>query len=152
MLFSLVFTLTACATSPPSAPAARASSEQTPVDTAFDYRTAIHHYIETMARTQAPVPDTLFIGHHPDFPAIALPDTMGRTVVRIIDPAQAEHYDRSESFAYLNVFGRFAQGAAEFTIVRFERGMRHRTDGRDDRQLHYTTGPGPRQFVLKDIR
>lgn len=126
-------------------------AQPTRVDTALAYRTAIRDYLVAMANTDAPVPDTLFIGRHPDFPATALPDTMGGKTVRIIAPAEAVGFQEAGRFAYLNVIAWFPPGQAEFIVVRFEQGMRHRTDGRDDRQLHYSLSEVPPYFVLDSI-
>ncbi len=121
------------------------------LDTAAAYRTAIAEYIKVFRKSDASFPDTVYIGRHAEFPGIELPDTIGNTFIRIVTPAEGEALKEGEHFAYLNIFGWFATGQAEFYVVNFTHGMRHWPDGRDDRHLRFAIGSGPTELVLDTL-
>ena len=124
------------------------------LDTAQAYRRAIADYIALVAEDSgaAPIPDTLYIGRHADFPNIELSERMAQTTIRLVTPEAAEALRESEHFAYLNIFGWFTPGEAEFKVVRFRQGMWHDPVGRDDRQLFYVIDPANASWTLDSLR
>jgi hypothetical protein len=154
---SLILVLLSCgATHREAAPtAAVAFVEPAPgLDTAQAYTRAIADYIALVARDSdaISIPDTLYIGRHADFPNIELPERIGHTTVRLVTPEAAEALRGGEHFAYLNIFGWFTSGEAEFKVVRFRHGMRHDPAGRDDRQLFYVIDPANGSLTLDSLR
>lgn len=152
VLASILFLLIACSTPPhdtvPTPAPADASQE---LDTADVYRIAIADYIKAMYHEDGSFPDTLFIGRHDEFPDIQLPGIIDSTCIRIVTPSEAMVLRSGPHFAYLNIFGWFSPDKLEFFAVRFEEGMRHRPDGRDDRHLYYRIGAGQNQFALDSL-
>lgn len=122
---------------PTSVPAIPVSAQAPALDTAAAYRTAIADYISAVDTSAAPLPDTVYIGRHVDFPPIELPTMIARRYVRIIDPAVGEAEKQRTRFAYLNIFATYTPGEVEFYVVRFAQGLRHRPDGAEDRHLYY---------------
>lgn len=124
------------------------------LDTAQAYSRAIADYIALVARDSdaTPIPDTLYIGRHADFPDIELVERIGRTTVQLVTPEAAESLREDEHFAYLNIFGWFTPGEAEFKVVRFRHGMRHDPAGRDDRQLFYVIDPANASLTMDSLR
>ncbi len=124
------------------------------LDTAHAYSRAIADYIELVAKDSgaAPIPDTLYIGRHADFPNIELSERIAHTTIRLVTPAAAEALREGEHFAYLNIFGWFTPGEAEFMVVRFRQGMRHDPAGRDDRHLFYIIDPANASLTLDSLR
>ena len=121
------------------------------LDTAAAYRTAIADHILAMDTSTAPLPDTVYIGRHWDFPPIELPAVIARRSVRIVDPAVGESEKHRTHFAYLNIFATFTPGQVEFYVVRFAQGLRHKPDGAEDRHLYYRVGKGKEGFVLERV-
>lgn len=119
-------------------------------DTVAAYRTAIADYLAAMDTTASPLPDTVFVGRHPDFPDIELPDPIAGRRILLIDPTAAEAVKDRTHFAYLNVFATFTPGRVEFFVVRFGEGFRHRPDGAQDRHLHYRVD-GQHGLVLEQM-
>lgn len=113
------------------------SAQASALDTAAAYRTAIADYIHAMDTTAAPLPDTVYIGRHAEFPRIELPAVIARRAIRIIDPAVGESEQQRAHFAYLNMIATFTPGQVEFYVVRFVQGLRHQPDGAEDRRLYY---------------
>lgn len=122
------------------------------LDTAQAYATAIADYIRAVRERNGPFPDTVYIGRHQDFPSIALPAAIERTSVRILDPPATGVWMNNVRFVYLNVFAWFKGDEAEFMVIRFGQGMRHRTDGGDDLHLYYGVGDGQKEFTLDSLR
>ncbi len=124
------------------------------LDTAHAYSRAIADYIDLGAEDSGttPIPDTLYIGRHADFPDIELPERIAHTTIRLITPEAAEGLREGEHFAYLNIFGWFSPGEAEFKLVRFRQGMRHDPAGRDDRDLFYIIDPANASLTLDSLR
>lgn len=124
------------------------------LDTAQAYSRAIGDYIALMAKDSgaAPIPDTLYIGRHADFPDIELPERIAHTIIRLVAPEATEALREGEHFAYLNIFGWFTSGGAEFKLVRFRQGMRHDPAGRDDRDLFYVIDPANASLTLDGLR
>ena len=84
------------------------------------YSSAIAEYIEASFDADQPTPDTLFIGKHPDFPDISLPDRIQDTPVLLLTPAEADpRVEYHTSMVYLNVIGWVNKNRAEFLIVTF---------------------------------
>ena len=133
----LVLVLLACQRTQPHAQASPPPESAQPLDTSSAYRTAIADYITAMDTSAAPLPDTVYIGRHVEFPRIALPAVIAGRSVRIIDPEVGESEKHRTRFAYLNIFATFTPGEAEFYVVRFAQGLRHQPDGAEDRHLHY---------------
>ncbi|MBL7955089.1 MAG: hypothetical protein JNJ91_08610 [Flavobacteriales bacterium] len=106
-------------------------------DTSAAYHMAIEDHIAAMDTVTAPLPDTVYIGRHEDFPSINLPAIIAQRFIRIIDPAEGEIDKHRERFAYLNIFATHTPENLEFFIVRFGQGLRHRSDGSEDRHLFY---------------
>lgn len=107
------------------------------LDTSAAYRTAITDYIMALDTTDAPLPDTVYIGRHQDFPRIELPGVMAGRTIRVVEPGEVEQEKHMTHFAYLNVFATITPGKMEFFMVRFSQGTRHRPDGSEDRHLYY---------------
>ncbi len=106
-------------------------------DTAAIHSAAITELIRVMDSTDMQLPDTIFIGRHPDFPGIELPpEIAGRTILRM-DPAGTEDVKYRKRFAYLNIFATWSSAEVEFFVVRFREGFNHRPDGAEDRFLTY---------------
>lgn len=134
----LVLALLACqGTPPPTRLAEGLDPVNASLDTASAYRTAIADYIHAMDTSMAPLPDTVYIGRHIEFPLIELPGVIAKRTVRLVDPGEGESEQHHALFAYLNIFTTYAPGKVEFYVVRFEQGLRHRPDGDEDRHLHY---------------
>lgn len=137
----LAIALVACQGTPPRAQVvAPVAPLHASVDTTSSYRTAIADYIQAMDTSAAPLPDTVYIGRHPEFPRIELPSVIARRSVRVIDPAVGESEKRHARFAYLNIVSTFTPGQVEFYVVRFAQGLRHQPDGAEDRHLYYRVG------------
>lgn len=129
--------------------------EPAPVlDTAYAYTRAIADYIALVAKDNGatPIPDTLYIGRHADFPDIELPGRIGHTTIRLVTPEAVEALREGEHFAYLNIFGWFTSSEAEFKLVRFRQGMRHDPAGRDDRDLFYIIDPANASLTKDSLR
>jgi hypothetical protein len=124
------------------------------MDTAQAYTRAIADYIALVAKDSGatPIPDTLYIGRHADFPDIELPERIGHTNIRLVTPEAAEAIREGEHFAYLNIFGWFTPGEAEFKLVLFRQGMRHDPAGRDDRDLFNIIDPAKATLTLDSLR
>jgi hypothetical protein len=124
------------------------------LDTAQAYTRAIADYIALVAKDSdaIPIPDTLYIGRHVDFPNIELSERIGHTTVRLVTPEAVKAVREGEHFAYLNVFGWFTPGEAEFKVVRFGQGWRHDPTGGDDRQLFYVIDPANASLTLDSLR
>lgn len=124
------------------------------LDTAHAYTRAIADHIALVAKDSgaAPIPDTLYIGRHADFPNIELPESIAHTTIRLVTPEAAEALREGEHFAYLNIIGWFIPGEAEFKVIRFRQGMRHDPAGRDDRQLFYIIDPANASLTLDSLR
>lgn len=124
------------------------------LDTAHAYSRAIADYIALVAKDSgaAPIPDTLYIGRHADFPNIELPESIAHTTIRLITPEAAEALREGEHFAYVNIIGWFIPGEAEFKVLRFRQGMRHDPAGRDDRHLFYIIDPANASLTLDSLR
>ncbi len=154
---SLILVLLSCGASHREAAptAAVASVDPGPgLDTSQAYSRAIADYIALVAKDSgaAAIPDTLYIGRHADFPDIELPERIGHTTVRLVTPEAAEAVREGEHFAYLNIFGWFTSGEAEFKVVRFRHGMRHDPVGGDDRQLFYVIDPANASLTMDSLR
>jgi hypothetical protein len=154
---SLILVLLSCVASQREAAptAVGASVEPAPgLDTAQAYTRAIADYIALVARDSdaISIPDTLYIGRHADFPNIELSERIGHTTVQLVTPEAAESLREGEHFAYLNIFGWFTPGEAEFKVVRFRQGMRHDPAGRDDRQLFYVIDPANARLTMDSLR
>ena len=148
-LFLLAFM--ACQGDPPPAqPAAQPAPSPAVLDTAAAFRTAVADYIRAMDTSAAPLPDTVFIGRHVEFPLIALPHTIANRTVLLIEPSIGEAEQQRTPFAYLNIFTDWTPGEVEFYVVRFAHGLKHDPDGADDRHLHYRVN-GTHELVLETV-
>lgn len=137
--FSFVLpVLLACSnTSPSHAPAQPSPVVEEPLDTAAAYRIAIADYIAAMDTSDAPLPDTVFIGRHPVFPHIAMPLIIAHRTVLIIDPSEGPKEQHRPRFTYLNIIGTVTPRRAQFYFIRFGKNLAHRPDGAEDRHLYY---------------
>lgn len=154
---SLILVLLSCGASHREAAPTAVGASVVPgpgLDTAQAYSRAIADYIALVAKDSdaIPIPDTLYIGRHADFPDIELPERIGHTTIRLVKPEAAEALREGEHFAYLNIFGWFTSGGAEFKLVRFRQGMRHDPAGRDDRDLFYVIDPANASLTLDGLR
>ncbi len=120
-------------------------------DTAEAYRSAIAEYITVLRQRDGSFPDTIYIGRHDELPDIELPAVIEQTSVHIISPAEAGALRSGAHFTYLNIFGWFTAGQAEFFVVNFKQDMRHWPDGRDDLHLRFTHGAGQSGPVLDSV-
>lgn len=133
-----LFTLLACGVSQPDTATTRAAADQQmALDTAFAYRTAIADYIHVMDTSASPLPDTVYIGRHPEFPRIELPAVIARRSVLLVYPPVGESEKHSPRFAYLNIFPTYTPGQVEFYVIRFAQGLSHQPDGAEDCHLYY---------------
>src|ERR1044071_8082603 len=83
------------------------------------YTTAIAEYIKA-AYAGKPLPDTLFIGRHPELPDIELPATIQNTNIQLLTDAGArKKLAYRTSLVYLNVMGHTCAEHPEFLIVCF---------------------------------
>ena len=150
---TLLVVLLACACDRAPRPVIPSEADHTRiglVDTVAAYHTAISDYILAMDTTAAPLPDTMYIGRHMDFPRIELPGVMAGRTVRVVEPGEVEQEKHVAPFAFLNVFATMTPDEVEFFVVRFGQGLRHRTDGADDRHLYYRVGEGG-ELVLERV-
>ena len=145
---SIVLFVLACGASHRDATPTVSVNAEHGLDTAEAYRTAIADHIHAMDTSAAPLPDTVYIGRHAEFPRIELPTVIARRFVRIIDPAEGESEKHRAHFAYLNIFPMYAPEQVEFYVIRFAQGMRHQPDGSEDRHLYYRVGE-KKELVLE---
>lgn len=84
------------------------------------YVQAIGDYIKEAYKKGKPLPDTLFIGKHPDFPDITLPATIEGANIALItgDEGQAKMAYRKK-LVYLNVMSWIDKERAQLLIVTF---------------------------------
>ncbi|MBK9758678.1 MAG: hypothetical protein IPO90_01585 [Flavobacteriales bacterium] len=94
------------------------------LDTAQAYRNAIASYIKAVSKNGDALPDTLYIGRHMDLPNIELPAVIEHVNIRSLTEEEAERVKDLDGFVYLNMFGWFAGGSAEFLVVTFRHGFR----------------------------
>ena len=132
---------------------APAGSAQTSVfapepDTAQAYRTAIAEYIKATRERSGAFPDTLYIGRHAEFPAIALPPVIAHVNIRIVTPGSAEALKNDPHFVYLNVFCWFTEKEAEFLVVTFGSRFRHVRDI----NMHFNYSSQHEEFLLDGSR
>lgn len=154
---SLILVLLSCGASHRDAELTAAVASVVPgpgLDTAQAYSRAIADYIALVAKDSdtVPIPDTLYIGRHADFPNIELSERIGHTTVQLVTPEAAESLREGEHFAYVNIFGWFTPGEAEFKVVRFRQGMRHDPAGGDDRQLFYVIDSANASLTMDSLR
>jgi hypothetical protein len=116
-----------------AAPAPRPSA----LDTAAVYRAAIADHIRVMDSTDMQLPDTVFIGRHPELPGIELPPEIAGRTILLIDPVESGDLKYRKRFAFLNIFATWSSAEVEFFVVRFKEGFSHRPDGAEDRFLAY---------------
>lgn len=107
------------------------------IDTVQAFTKAIADHIKAMRERDVPFTDTVYINKHDQFPQIDLPALIGATTIRVLTSAEATMVKDGERFVCLNIIGWFTNSTAEFQVITFERGFRHRPDGRDDRHLYY---------------
>jgi len=82
------------------------------------YCLAIGEYIDTVFTSAKP--DTLFIGKHPDFPAIQLPREIQKMKIMLLTSDEAMNKLKyRKTLIYLNVMGWPDELNAEFLIVTF---------------------------------
>lgn len=153
MVPGVFLALLACqdATSPAGPPSTAPHATQPfSFDTAAVYRTAIADYILAMDSVGVPLPDTVNIGRHPEFPAIELSGRIAQRTIRLIDPSVGEQEKDRSRFAYLNIFSTYSPGRAQFYVVRFAQGLSHRPDGSEDRHLYYRVNE-QQEMVLEHV-
>lgn len=84
------------------------------------YVKAIGDYIKVVYKDGKPLPDTLFIGKHPDFPDIALPPTIeGANIALVTVEEGQQKLNYRKTLVYLNVMGWIEKEEAELLIVTF---------------------------------
>lgn len=82
-----------------------------------EYITAISEYLK---KYPVAASDTIFIGRHPDFPAMDLPVTIMGTNVRVVNGEDAATYfTKRSNVLYLNVMAWIEEESAEFLVVTF---------------------------------
>lgn len=98
------------------------SVQTTPMkaETTEIYVQAIGDYIKEVYKNGKPLPDTLFIGRHPDFPDITLPPTIQSANIALVtgEEGQAKLAYRKK-LVYLNVMGWIDKEMAQLLIVTF---------------------------------
>lgn len=89
------------------------------IDTAALYSKAIALYIKEAYKGK-PLPDTLFIGRHIEFPGITLPAVIEQGNIMLLTGEEAQKkLVYRKSLVFLNVMGWISKEDAEFLIVRF---------------------------------
>jgi len=89
-----------------------------PIEVTDLYSLAIGEYIDTVFTSTKP--DTLFIGKHPDFPAIQLPREIHKMKIMLLTNDEAmKKLKYRKTLIYLNVIGWPDKLNAEFLIVTF---------------------------------
>lgn len=85
-----------------------------------NYTRAIEEYIHWTSSQKPIEEDTLFIGKHPDFPDIQLPNVIGGKVIGIIPFEEASSFlHTKEKCIFLNIVGNVEEKSAEFLFVTF---------------------------------
>lgn len=98
------------------------------------YSQAIADYIKAVYKKDKTVFDTLFFGKRnfgqpDDFPNIELPETIGNTKIRLIDPEVGKKLQTErKSRVYINMIGWVDKKKAEFIFVTFSNGFEHKFD------------------------
>lgn len=107
---------------PADTPAAVSVQQKAPEknDVTAIYVQAIGDYIKQVYKNGKPLPDTIFIGRHAEFPAITLPATIGGASIAVItsEEGQAKLAYRPK-LVYLNVMSWIDKEMAEMLIVTF---------------------------------
>jgi hypothetical protein len=126
LIFSLLFSLTACGQSTKS-PTAK-------TDLTKIYSQAIGDFIKAANKKNATTFDTLFFGKHvygqpDDFPDIELPEKIENTQIILITPELGEKSQKErKTRIYINLFGWVDKDKAEFIFVVFSNGFDHQCD------------------------
>jgi hypothetical protein len=147
----LLVLLWACGVAPKGPAPDAVLSNEPALDTAQAYSTLLAGYIRERRERDRPVPDTLYVGRHPDFPRIELPESLEHTHIRVIAPEKAEMLKSDPRFLYLNIFGWVNGKSAEFQVVTFEQDLRHRPDGSEDLHRYLAIGPSG-ELVLDSVK
>ncbi len=115
------------ATSPPT-------FSSIPPTTNSAYIGAIATYIQSAQYYKSIQFDTLFIGDRQmgspdDFPKLSLPDRIGKTVLKIVSPAEGLLIQQNNPKAlYINLIGWVDSASAQFIFVGFAQGFKHQFD------------------------
>ena len=118
------------------------------------YSQAIADFIQAMYQKDHVIYDTLYFGKRnngqpDDFPDISLPASIGKTIIRLVDPAVGEQYQKEiKTRIYINMVGWVDQKNAEFILVTFSNGFEHKLDFFCD----YLFDDAKNEFVLKKSR
>ncbi|MBL7941798.1 MAG: hypothetical protein JNM00_03480 [Flavobacteriales bacterium] len=105
------------------------------------YTAALEDYLNIVLDEYQLSLDTLYVGNRKfgqpdDFPDITLPDRIGKTVIRLVNPESGMEIQKRDSTAYyINMMGFLSPRHTEFIIVAFSRGMAHQFDVKLNYQL-----------------
>jgi len=81
------------------------------------YVVAISEYLK---RYPVIASDTLFVGRHPEFPGIELPNAIQGANVRLVNgEGAATYFAKRSNIRYLNVMAWIGEGSSEFLVVTF---------------------------------
>lgn len=84
------------------------------------YVKAIGDYIREVYKNGKPLPDTLFVGRHPDFPDIKLPPHIeGASIALVTGEESRLKLAYRKTLVYLNVMGWIEKETAQLLIVTF---------------------------------
>ncbi|MBK6996040.1 MAG: hypothetical protein IPH31_14365 [Lewinellaceae bacterium] len=118
------------------------------------YTQAISDYIKAVYQKDKIVFDTLFFGKRAfgqpdDFPDIALPETIEKTTIRLVNPVDGEKMQRErKSRVYINMIGWVDKETASFTLITFSNGFEHKFDCYIDYEFNKTQN----KFELVKLR
>ncbi len=108
------------------------------------YVSAIDEYLKTVYKKDKSAPDTLFIGKHPDFPNIILPNIIQNTKIYMLTLDEAYLKQNKKNYLYLKVISTYFPDKVEFILVAFKQGGKPQHNCTIDLDLN--------NFKLKQIR
>lgn len=162
LLYILTFLVgVACNTSDPKAASTPskqeidvdADSDQTRQDTLSGdkvtglYINAISEYLKAANKDGGPMPDTVFVWKHPDFPDIALPQAILHSKIRMLPFLDTNGEQNRKNCVYLNMFCWLTANKAEFVIVTF----RHGGKPQHNCKMDFRYDEEARDFVLNRL-
>jgi hypothetical protein len=141
-LFVLIFLLPVCVSG-------QTKSELTKV-----YTIAITDFIKAAVKKNNKNFDTLYFGKRKtgepdDFPDIQLPNTIERTVIKLISPEAGEKSQaQNSSRIYINLIGWVNKQKAEFIFVVFSNGFAHQYDY----YINYAYNSAKKVFEIEKLK
>ena len=89
------------------------------------YCQVITEYIKAVTKTDKLHFDTLFLGNHPDFPKIKLPDIIQSKTIILLTEDESYKKKDNKSYVLINIAEqKFTKDQAEFILVTFHKGNR----------------------------